>query len=454
MRLASARFPIRFASGAAVVFGFSGAPLASAQTPVPVGGGSQVNTYTTSLQRDPSVAADADGDFVVVWESDGSSGTDTEQLSIQGQRYDSNGLPQGLQFQVNTGTTSNERVPSVAAEANGDFVVVWHDTYNYQIHGQRYASNGSALGSEFQINTAAYVAKNASVGMDPDGDFVVVWQAQTYISYQEIVGRRFDSNGSALGGEFPVNSYTTGGQNFPSVAAGGDGSFVVVWAGAGLADGIGIHGQRFDSIGGPQGPEFLVNSYTTNGQEGPSVAADADGDFVVAWQSFSSPGTDNQGNGSIQGRRFTSNGSPQGAQFQVNTYTSNHQFTPSISADAIGDFVVTWYSDGSSGTDTSGFSTQGQRYSSNGSPKGIQFQINTYTTNTQFPGSVAAEAGGDFVVAWWGDGSSGTDTSYDSVHAQRFSVAPIVSAMSSATRFALAGALLLLGAAYALRRRA
>ena len=34
----------------------------------------QVNTYTVNAQGDPSVAMDADGDFVVTWESNGQSG--------------------------------------------------------------------------------------------------------------------------------------------------------------------------------------------------------------------------------------------------------------------------------------------------------------------------------------------------------------------------------------------
>ena len=52
------------------------------------------------------MAAAPDGDFVVVWESNGSSGTDTSSWSIQGQRYASNGSTLGAQFQVNTYTTS------------------------------------------------------------------------------------------------------------------------------------------------------------------------------------------------------------------------------------------------------------------------------------------------------------------------------------------------------------
>ncbi len=46
----------------------------------------QVNTYTTGFQRNASVGVDADGDFVVVWESEGSGGTDSSSFSVQGQR--------------------------------------------------------------------------------------------------------------------------------------------------------------------------------------------------------------------------------------------------------------------------------------------------------------------------------------------------------------------------------
>jgi len=47
----------------------------------------QVNTYTAESQNLPSVVANVDGDFVIVWHSYGSSGTDTSGCSIQGQRY-------------------------------------------------------------------------------------------------------------------------------------------------------------------------------------------------------------------------------------------------------------------------------------------------------------------------------------------------------------------------------
>ena len=50
--------------GAVCLFGGLTPPV-TAQPPVPVGSEFQVNTFTTSSQRYPSVSLAADGDFVV-----------------------------------------------------------------------------------------------------------------------------------------------------------------------------------------------------------------------------------------------------------------------------------------------------------------------------------------------------------------------------------------------------
>ena len=48
----------------------------------------------------------------------------------------------------------------------------------------------------------------------------------------------------------------------------------------------GIYAQRYNAAGAPQGSEFRVNTTTAGNQNHPSVAMDADGDFVVAWASY------------------------------------------------------------------------------------------------------------------------------------------------------------------------
>src|SRR6185436_1988872 len=120
-------------------------------------------------------------------------------------------------------------------------------------------------------------------------------------------------------------------------ASDANGNFVVVWQSAD-ANVEGIYGRRFDASGTPQGAEFRVNSYTTGTQDDPAVASDANGNFVVVWDSN---GQDGHARG-IFGQRFNAAGVPQGALFQANTYTTNQQRFPAVSADASGDFVVVW----------------------------------------------------------------------------------------------------------------
>ena len=401
----------------------------------------QVNTYTTSYQLVPSVGLNANGDFVVVWESDGSTGTDSDSGSIQGQRYASDGSAVGAEFQINTYTTDLQDRPSVALGADGDFVVVWDsngsagtDSSASSIQGQRYASDGSPLGPEFQVNTSTgYFQNRPSVALGADGDFVVVWfsndSSGTDLPFSRSVqGQRFASDGSAVGTEFQVNTYTTDFQQFPSVALSADGDFVVVWQSVGSAgtdsDGFSVQGQRYASDGSAVDAEFQVNTYTTARQTDPSVGSDADGDFVVVWQSEGSAGTDSDGS-SVQGQRYASDGSAVGAEFQVNTYTTNTQVDPTVSLDADGNFVVVWTSF-ESGTDLSPRGILGQRYASDGSTIGGEFQVNSYTTSDQSSPSVALSDDGNFVAAWSSIGSGSADSSVHSIQARRFQPPPPV----------------------------
>jgi hypothetical protein len=53
---------------------------------------------------------------------------------------------------------------------------------------------------------------------------------------------------------------------------------------------------------------------------------DADGDFVVTWQSY---GQDGDADG-IYAQRYNALGVPQGGEFRVNSTTANFQTTPSV----------------------------------------------------------------------------------------------------------------------------
>jgi hypothetical protein len=316
-----------------------------------------VNTYITNDQNNAAVAMDPDGNFVVVWQSAGQDGSDT---GVFGQRYAAGGAAVGGEFRVNTYRTSFQSNPAVAMGAGGAFVVVWdsvdQDGSFDGIFGQRYDAAGAAVGSEFRVNTFTTGFQFApAVAMGVGGAFVVVWQSADQDG-RGIFGQRYAAGGAAVGSEFQVNTYTTNDQYAPAVAVDAGGNFVVVWASYGQdGSGAGVFGQRYAAGGAAVGGEFRVNTYTTGIQFVPAVAMDAGGNFVVVWQSYTQDGS---GRG-IFGQRYAAGGAPVGSEFRVNTYTTNDQSFPAVAMDAGGNFVVVWQSglqDGSS------YGVFGQRY--------------------------------------------------------------------------------------------
>jgi hypothetical protein len=387
-------------------------PAAAGAQGDPVGPEFRVNTFTPGNEFGASVSPDALGNFVVVWQSASQDGSLT---GIFGQRYAASGTPLGPEFRVNTYTTSNQFSSSSASDASGNFVAVWtslQDGSNFSIHGQRYTSAGTPAGPEFRVNTytpgSQFIpAVTAATG----GDFVVAWMSPDGSDYG-IFAQRYSSAGAPVGPEFRVSTFTIAYQATPTLAADPTGGFVVVWASDGQdGSSYGIFGQRYDAAGAPLGGEFRVNTYTTGTQSGPEMGADGAGNFVVVWQSSSQDGP---GTG-IFGQRYASSGAPMGAEFRVNTYTTSDQTRPVVALDSSGNFVVAWQSAGQDGSANGVFA---QRYDAAGAALGAEFRVNTFVAGEQVDPAVAAAAAGHFVVVWSSDGQDGSNYG---VFGQRYS---------------------------------
>lgn len=356
----------------------------------------------------------ATGDYVVTWTS---SGQDGSGLGVYAQRYNAAGVAQGGEFRVNTTTTGDQSDPTVAMDAAGNFVVTWtslgQDTSGDGVYAQRFNALGVAQGGEIQVNTTiAGDQSESAIGMDALGNFVVTWTSSGQDgSLNGVFAQRFDSAGVAQGSEIAVNTTTTGNQDNPTIAVNATGSFVVAWTSAGQDGSLnGVVAQRFNASGVAQGGEIQVNTTTTGDQQDASVAIDALGNFVVTW---TSDGQDGDSTG-IYAQLYNSLGVAQGTEIQVNTTTAGAQANSSVAMDALGNFVVTWSSDGQDGNLGGVY---GQLYTSAGVAVGTEFLVNTTTLGNQLNASVAANAVGDFTVALTSDGQ---DTAGLGVFTQQF----------------------------------
>ena len=180
----------------------------------------------------PGVAMDGDGEFVVTF-------TDYTQWPVRriaARRYDAQGVPAGGSVAVSSAPGGNDAFPSIARDAGGDFVIAWssgdHDGDSYGVFARRYSASGVALGDEFQVNS--YTTRNQrlpSVGMDAAGEFVVAWQSdrQDGDGYG-IYAQAYDAAGVRHGGEFRVNTITARNQEAPALAMDSNGDLVATWS--------------------------------------------------------------------------------------------------------------------------------------------------------------------------------------------------------------------------------
>ncbi len=90
-------------------------------------------------------------------------------------------------------------------------------------------------------------------------------------------------------------------------------------------------------------------------------------------------------------------------EFQINTYTTNSQLNSALAYDGT-NYLVTWQSDGQDGSSAGVY---GQLVSTSGVAVGSEFKINTHTANSQNTSALAFD-GTNYLVTWQSDGQDGS----------------------------------------------
>lgn len=387
----------------------------------------QLNTTVANDQRTVAIGSNPSStQIVMVWVSVSQDGSGE---GVYAQRYDLNGAAVGAAFRVNATTSGNQGAPAVAMDALGEFVVAWQnnatgsagDGSGYGIYARRFGYDGTPMTtSDFRVNTTTSGDQLApAVAMDDVGNFAIAFQSATSGdgSGATVFARFYDATGAAkTTSNFQVNQATSGNQQAPSIAMGAAGA-VIAWQSAGQdTNGDAVVARMYSTTGTALANEFVVNQTIAGNQNTPSVASNADGSFVVAWQSA---GQDGSGN-TIVARRYDNTGAASDNEFVVNQFTTGDQAAPSVTSAGASGFVIAWQSalqDGNSDA------VVARQYTAVGAPAGNEFIANTFVTGAQNNPSVAMENDGDFLVAWQSPGQETGGGSTLGVFARRYSAA-------------------------------
>ncbi len=278
-----------------------------------------------ATQYYPAISTDGSGNFVVTWQDYRNGDRD-----IYAQRYASDGTVWANNFKVNDeqGSASPFSSPAISTDGSGNFVVTWVDYRNgdSDIYAQRYASDGTAWANNFKVNDEQGNAYQwaPAISTDGSGNFVITWQDGRN-GDRDIYAQRYASDGTALASNFKVNDdQGSAGQFIPSISTDVSGNFVITWYDSRNGDSD-IYAQRYASDGTALASNFKVNNdQGSTVQRSPSISTDGSGNFVITWSD------ERNGDFDIYAQRYASDGTAVGNNFRVSNTYKGRQLSPEV----------------------------------------------------------------------------------------------------------------------------
>jgi hypothetical protein len=203
----------------------------------------------------PTVAADGQGQLMVVWQDGkgaGNSDIYASRVSPTGRVLDPAAIP------VVVNDADFDGVPSIAWNGNV-FLVAYQHNSSTRAKLITPAGAVSEVGEVDAAMTGARVAVSGST-------FLVVGAHGS----DDVVGRRIDGAGAFLGGPFAITKPELGGRQFQAAVAGGSNGWVAAWTDQrnGVED---VFGTRIAPDGTVLDPDGILISGGTGKQELPRV---------------------------------------------------------------------------------------------------------------------------------------------------------------------------------------
>jgi len=297
--------------------------------------GVSIGVVTSALwEGSPAVAhSGSSGNFLVVWEQVNAEG----DWDIVGQRYDVDGSAVGSLLEIATGTSEQRR--PVVAWGGGRWLVVWEDQVTAVINDLRgllLEDDGTVIGSELVVASGETDESAPAVAFG-GSRFLVVWQDEGAGEY-DIVARTVASNGD-LGSAATLVSWEYD-QIRPSLAySAEDESFLVVWEDHhwGFGEDWDIYARRVDTDGAAVGSLLAISWEGADPRTSPAIAYNSGNtEYQVLWEYETG-----DGNRDLYRRRVSPGGELLGSEATLAELTTE-ETTPAVAGDGEYGYLVAW----------------------------------------------------------------------------------------------------------------
>jgi len=224
--------------------------------------------------REPDVAMNREGDFVVVWDDESASGH-----GVTGRRWNFTGAPAAESFPISDGT-ADDADPRVASDFAGNFLVTWTRSVDFpgvsdspsaaagapvfSIAARLYIFGGLPTSDPFQINDAAGTLRHyrSRPSLADDGSFAIAWTRGADDEF-EVKGRKTAVRAARAIDVDPIQSLTSspagGSLNNGVFEPGETQTVATAWVNDGNFDLEDFTGTSW-LFTGPEGADYTVNA--------------------------------------------------------------------------------------------------------------------------------------------------------------------------------------------------
>jgi len=405
--------------------------------------GSEIKVNENEVYNDSpfpiNFAMNGSGSSVVVWENNKDG-----YKNIYGQYYNSDGTPNGNNFQVTDDPLSAENYPTVSMDSQGNFVVVWIDSSNGEskLCARRYDNGCNSLGSQILIDEWQEFSYSnfLTVKMNDQGYFLIGWKKEDQQGQWKFYGLLFDPQGNATGIEYQLDDVVhydnidavlfndnssiltwgatryqrfandgsqiggtatadieTRAVNAPAIAGNNSKDFIFVWYGKpNSIYAYNIYAQRYFNDGQRNGPNVLVSREIVNNVEQyrPAISCNSPGKFVIAWNDKRNKNYYPD----VYAQILESNGDFMRDNFYI-IFKQYIEDNPDVSMKDNGSFIVLWQDDNSC-EPVEELDLYAKWYNPNGIPS-EQFKVNDVDCIVwMYKPKVEIAQSGDFVIVW------------------------------------------------------